>query len=71
MIHVLKGGVPSVAKIIQIPGSAPPDTTPPAQVAGLSVTAASSTHSICLGLQILNLTLITIMSTEVRRLDSL
>ncbi len=30
MIHVLKGGVPSVAKIIKIPGTAPPtDTTPP------------------------------------------
>ena len=45
MIHVLKGGVPSIAKIIKIPGTAsPPDTTPPAQVAGLSVTAASSTQ---------------------------
>ena len=72
MIHVLKGGVPSIAKIIKIPGSAPPDTTPPAQVAGLSVTAVSSTpDSICLGLQILNLTLTTTMSTEVRRLVSL
>ena len=71
MIHVLKGGVPSIAKIIKIPGTAsPPDTTPPAQVAGLSVTAASSTHSICLGLQILNLTLTTTMSTEVPRLVS-
>ena len=45
MIHVLKGGVPSIAKIIKIPGTAsPPDTIPPAQVAGLSVTAASSTQ---------------------------
>ena len=43
MIHVLKGGVPSVAKIIKIPGSSV-DTTPPAQVAGLSVTTASSTQ---------------------------
>ena len=48
----------------------PADTTPPAQVAGLSVTAASSTHSIWLGLQILNLTLTTTMYTEVRRLVS-
>ena len=45
MIHVLKGGVPSIAKIIKIPGTAsPPDTIPPAQVAGLSITAASSTQ---------------------------
>ena len=47
------------------------DTTPPAQVAGLSVTAVSIPSSICLGLQILNLTLTTTMYTEVRRLVSL
>ena len=47
--------------------STPADTTPPAQVAGLSVTTASSTQSISLGLQILNLILTTTMSTEVRR----
>ena len=38
MIHVLNGSnIPSVAKIIQIPGtgSGTPDTTPPVQVAGL------------------------------------
>ena len=46
MIHVLNSsGVPSIAKIIAIPGTAqPPDTTPPSQVTGLSATAASSTQ---------------------------
>jgi Fibronectin type III domain len=47
MIHVLDGSnVPSVAKIIKIPGSGTgvPDTTPPAQVTGLIVTTVSSTQ---------------------------
>ena len=44
MIHVLNSGVPSVAKIIQIPGSVPPDTTPPAQVTGLTVNTTSSSQ---------------------------
>ena len=51
--------------------STPADTTPPAQVAGLSVTAVAALSSICLGLQILNLTLTTTMYTEVRQLVSL
>jgi Domain of unknown function (DUF1929)/Bacterial Ig domain len=40
MIHVLNSsGVPSVARIIAIPGTAqPPDTNPPSQVVGLSAT---------------------------------
>ncbi|MGA7602148.1 MAG: galactose oxidase-like domain-containing protein, partial [Nitrososphaeraceae archaeon] len=40
MIHVLNSsGVPSVARIITIPGTAqPPDTNPPQQVIGLSAT---------------------------------
>ena len=48
MIHVLNGSnIPSVAKIIQIPGtgSGIPDTTPPVQVAGLTVTPVGSTHT--------------------------
>ena len=38
--------MPSIAKIIAIPGTAaqPPDTTPPSQVTGLSTTPASSTQ---------------------------
>ena len=47
MIHVLNGSnIPSVAKIIQIPGtgSGIPDTTPPVQVAGLTVTPVGSTQ---------------------------
>ena len=43
MIHVLNGSlVPSTAQIIQIPGTGG-DTTPPAKVAGLSVTPAAGT----------------------------
>jgi fibronectin type 3 domain-containing protein len=46
MIHVLNGaGVPSVAKIIQIPGTGSGvggDTTPPSKVVGLSVTPAGT-----------------------------
>ena len=43
MIHVLNGSlVPSTAQIIQIPGTGS-DTTPPAKVAGLSVTTAAGT----------------------------
>ena len=48
MIHILDGlNIPSIAKIISIPGSGsgiPQDTTPPAQVAGLAVTTVSSTQ---------------------------
>ena len=47
MIHVLNPlGVPSVAKIIQIPGtgSGGGDTTPPAKVLGLTVTPISSSR---------------------------
>ena len=47
MIHVLNSlGVPSVAKIIQIPGtgSGGGDTTPPAKVLGLTVTPISSSR---------------------------
>ena len=47
MIHVLNGSnIPSVAKIIQIPGtgSGIPDTTQPVQVAGLTVTPVGSTQ---------------------------
>jgi fibronectin type 3 domain-containing protein len=46
MIHVLNSSeVPSIAKIIAIPGTAqPPDTTPPSQVTGLSATPVSSTQ---------------------------
>jgi Domain of unknown function (DUF1929)/Bacterial Ig domain/Fibronectin type III domain len=48
MIHVLNGStalVPSVARIIQIPGTGGGGTTtPPAQVAGLTATATSSTQ---------------------------
>jgi fibronectin type 3 domain-containing protein len=48
MIHVLNGsGVPSVAKVIQIPGTGTGvggDTTPPAKVIGLSVTPATGTQ---------------------------
>jgi fibronectin type 3 domain-containing protein len=45
MIHVLNSaGVPSVSRIIKIPGTAVPDTTPPVQVTGLSVTPVSSTQ---------------------------
>jgi hypothetical protein len=48
MIHVLNSaGVPSVAKIIQIPGvgsGSASDTTPPAQVAGLTITPASNSQ---------------------------
>jgi hypothetical protein len=47
MIFILNGsGVPSVAKIIRIPGSSPGngDTDPPAQVTGLGVTTGSDTQ---------------------------
>jgi hypothetical protein len=45
MIHVLNGeGVPSEARIIQIDGTEAGDTTPPSQVTGLSITAASSSQ---------------------------
>jgi Domain of unknown function (DUF1929) len=46
MIHVLNSSrVPSVARIIAIPGTAqPPDTNPPQQVTSLSATPASSTQ---------------------------
>ena len=46
MIHVLNSsGVPSIAKIIAIPGTAePPDTIAPSQVTGLAATAVSSTQ---------------------------
>ena len=45
MIHVLNSsGVPSIAKIIAIPGTAEPPTIPPSQVTGLSATAVSSTQ---------------------------
>ena len=47
MVHVLNSsGVPSIAQIVKIPGtvSPPPDITPPSQVAGLTVTPASSTQ---------------------------
>ena len=48
MIHVLNGaGVPSVAKIIQIPGTGNggADTTPPSKVLGLTVIPVSSSQS--------------------------
>jgi fibronectin type 3 domain-containing protein len=45
MLHILNSAnVPSVASIIRIPGTAVPDTTPPAQVIGLTVTPISSTQ---------------------------
>jgi hypothetical protein len=47
MIHVLNSaGVPSIAQIVQIPGtgSPPPDTTPPSQVTGLAASATSSSQ---------------------------
>ena len=46
MIHVLNPlGVPSVAKIIQIPGTGTGgDLTPPSKVLGLTVTPISSTR---------------------------
>ena len=48
MIHVLNNiGVPSVAKIIQIPGAGTGiggDTTPPSKVLGLLVTPAGGTQ---------------------------
>ena len=46
MIHVLNSsGVPSIAKVISIPGTAqPPDTIPPSPVTGLSATPASGTQ---------------------------
>ena len=47
MIHILNGaGVPSVAKIIQIPGTGNggPDTTPPSKVLGLTVIPVSSSQ---------------------------
>jgi hypothetical protein len=47
MVHVLNSsGVPSIAQIVKIPGTVapPPDITPPSQVAGLTVTTASSTQ---------------------------
>jgi hypothetical protein len=45
MIHVLNSsGIPSVAKIIKIPGSGSGDITAPAQVAGLIVTPVSSSQ---------------------------
>jgi fibronectin type 3 domain-containing protein len=49
MIYVLNGSplVPSVAKIIQIPGSAGGgSTTPPGQVTGLTVTPVSGTYKL-------------------------
>jgi hypothetical protein len=48
MIHILNSsGVPSVARIVRIPGTGGgggEDTTPPGQVTGLAATAASSTQ---------------------------
>ena len=45
MIHILNTlGVPSVAKIIAIPGTQSGDTTPPARVSGLSVTTVSDSQ---------------------------
>jgi len=45
MIHLLNSaGVPSVAKIIKIPGTVIVDTTPPAQVTGLTATPAGSSQ---------------------------
>ena len=47
MLHILNSaGVPSVAEIVQIPGTgAPPaDTTPPSQVAGLGATTVNSSQ---------------------------
>jgi hypothetical protein len=45
MIHVLNSnGVPSTAKIIQVPGSTGGDTTPPAQVTGLAVLPSGSSQ---------------------------
>ena len=46
MIHVLNGtGIPSVAKIIQIPGTGTGgDTTAPSKVLGLSVTTISASQ---------------------------
>jgi hypothetical protein len=44
MIHVLdSSGVPSIAKIVKIPGGGT-DTTPPSQVAGLTATSVGSTQ---------------------------
>jgi len=45
LIHVLNGaGVPSIGRFVKIPGSPdnPPDTTPPGQVTGLTVTASTT-----------------------------
>ena len=45
MVHVLNSSkVPSVAKIIQIPGSFVPDTTAPGQVVGMTIIALSDTQ---------------------------
>jgi hypothetical protein len=45
MIHILNTlRVPSVAKIIAIPGTQSGDTTPPARVSGLSVTTVSDSQ---------------------------
>ena len=75
MIHVLNSsGVPSIAKIIAIPGTAqPPDTTPPSQVTGLSATDSKSVpRLIYLGLQThQQMELLITMSIEVQHWDFL